>query len=165
MNRKTLTILAAMALVLAACGGGGTTADADGRVVIDLTEFEFSPNSIELVVGQEVTLVLSNEGEKEHEFMIGENVNTDPGYPNGFEVDFFDTTDAVVDPMDAMEGMEGEEEMGHTGLMVVRQPGQEATITFTPTAESVGEWQIGCFEEEGAHWDDGMQGTLTVVEG
>lgn len=197
--RKRLTILLGMlALVVGACGGGAATPADSGELVIDLTEFEFNPDNIELKVGQQVTFVLSNEGEKEHEFMIGRDVNTDPGYPNGFEHDFFETTDPVVDPMDALAGMgdmdmdddmdmgdeemsdttmgdmsdeemgemdEGDEHAEHAGFMVVREPGQSATITFTPTADSVGEWQIGCFEEDGAHWDDGMTGTLTVVEG
>ena len=189
--RNRMTILSgALVMLLAACGGAAVPADT-GELVIDLTEFEFDPSNIELVVGQEVTFVLANQGEKDHEFMIGRDVNTDPGYPNGFEHDFFETTDPVVDPMDALAGMddkdmgneemsdttmgdmsdeemeemeEGDEHAGHTGFMVVREPGQRATITFTPTADSVGEWQIGCFEEDGAHWDDGMQGTLTVVE-
>lgn len=185
MKTRIFALVGALALILAACGGSAATAE-NGELVIDLTEFEFNPSSIELVVGQEVTFVLSNQGEKEHEFMVGRTVNTAPGYPNGFEEDFFETAEALVEPMDAMEGMEGmdmggegemeggddgemsEGEMGeaeHTGLMIVREPGQQATITFTPTADSVGEWQIGCFEEDGAHWDDGMSGTLTVVEG
>ena len=106
MMRKRLTILLGMlALVVGACGGGAATPADSGELVIDLTEFEFNPDNIELKVGQQVTFVLSNEGEKEHEFMIGRDVNTDPGYPNGFEHDFFETTDPVVDPMDALAGM------------------------------------------------------------
>jgi uncharacterized cupredoxin-like copper-binding protein len=195
MSKRVLILIGVLALIAAACGGAATPSE--GEVVIDLTEYEFAPNSIELVVGQQVTFVLSNVGEKDHEFMIGRTVNTEPGYPNGFDHDFFETTDPVVDPMDALEGMgdmdmgdmdmgadttmddmdmgadttmgdmdmEEDEHAGHTGFMVVRQPGEEATVTFTPTADSVGEWEIGCFEDEGAHWDDGMQGTLTVVEG
>lgn len=61
--------------------------------------------------------------------------------------------------------LEGQEEgSARSGEPEVREPGQNATITFTRTSDSVGEWEIGCFEEEGAHWDDGMQGTLTVVD-
>ncbi len=50
------------------------------------------------------------------------------------------------------------------GVMVVRQPGDTATITFTPTEDSVGEWQIGCFEEEGKQWTEGMKGKIIVDE-
>ncbi len=46
--------------------------------------------------------------------------------------------------------------------MVMRDPGESAEVTFT--AGHVGEWQIGCFEDDGAHWGDGMLGKL-VVEG
>jgi hypothetical protein len=29
----------------------------------------------------------------------------------------------------------------------------------------VGEWEIACFEDDGTHYEDGMRGTLVVVEG
>lgn len=64
--------------------------------------------------------------------------------------------------MGDMEG--GEEHAEDMGVMVVRQPTQTATITFTVTEASVGEWEFGCFEEDGAHWDDGMKGTIVVEE-
>ncbi len=57
--------------------------------------------------------------------------------------------------------------MGHGedhGFMVMRDPTESATVTITIPADAVGEWDIGCFEEEGAHWDDGMKGKLIVVE-
>jgi hypothetical protein len=109
-----------------------------------------------------VTLELSNEGEEDHEFMIGRDLNMVDGVPSGFVEDFFDTVEGLaVEPPDALEGMEAmadgemadgemadeemaDEEMaddageqedgdhgGHTGMMVVRQPAQTATVTFT----------------------------------
>jgi uncharacterized cupredoxin-like copper-binding protein len=77
-----------------------------------------------------------------------------------------------VMPMDAAMGMPGmemtdstmagmEDEMAH-GFMVMREPGEEATITFTVTADQVGEWEMACFEDKGSHYDAGMTGTITV---
>ena len=36
------------------------------------------------------------------------------------------------------------------------------TLTFTVTEDMVGEWEIGCFEEDGLHYDDGMKGKLVI---
>jgi hypothetical protein len=48
--------------------------------------------------------------------------------------------------------------------MVMLEPSPEATvIEFTVTADKVGSWEIGCFEDDGDHWNDGMKGKLVVV--
>lgn len=67
-------------------------------------------------------------------------------------------------------GMEEEEQtadegMDHMGWMVMNNVGSGTTvIEFTVPADRVGEWEMGCFEDDGAHYDDGMRGTLTIVE-
>lgn len=197
MRNTSLLMVALLALVAAACGGGGETVADGGEVTITLQEFQFEPSEITLTPGTTVTIRLENVGEKDHEFMVGQEVHIEDGIPHGFESDFFDTVeDLTIDPPDSLmttmdemgdEGMsdttmgdmEGDDmagddmagddmgdmgEMEDMGVMVVRAPTQSATLTFTVTEASVGTWQIGCFEEEGAHWDDGMKGTLTVEE-
>jgi plastocyanin len=193
MRRNAILVIGLMALLVGACGGGETVAD-DGEVTIVMTEYQFEPSEIRLAPGTTVTFVLSNEGEKDHELMAGREVSMEDGIPHGFETDFFDTVeDLSIDPPDAletsMEGMdmgeesmddmgsdttmhmddeddhsEGEDEHMDMGVMVVREPAQTARITFTVTEASVGEWDFGCFEEDGAHWDDGMMGTIIVEE-
>ena len=68
--------------------------------------------------------------------------------------------------MDMTEGegdmdMADDDHMEH-GFMVMRQPGEQASVTFTVPADASGEWEIACFEEDGAHYDDGMRGTLII---
>jgi uncharacterized cupredoxin-like copper-binding protein len=46
-------------------------------VVVTVTEFAFEPSDIKVAPGDTVTIVLMNEGEKDHEFMIGRDVDTD----------------------------------------------------------------------------------------
>lgn len=70
---------------------------------------------------------------------------------------------------DSMGGMEEdgheEEEMEHMGWMMMSPMGSSASsITFTVPADKVGEWEMACFEDDGTHYDDGMRGTLTIVE-
>lgn len=198
MRKTAILMLALVALLAAACGGGGETLADGDEVTISLSEFEFQPSELRLTPGTTVTIRLENTGEKDHEFMAGQEVHFEDDIPHGFESDFFETVEGLsVDPPDAlsssMEGMdmkdesmtgttmgdmEGDEEHADDedhaeddehmdmdmGFMVVREPAQTATITFTVTEASIGEWQIGCFEEDGAHWDDGMQGTIIVEE-
>lgn len=64
------------------------------------------------------------------------------------------------------EGEEMHEEdghAGHDGFMVFLPAGNDtATISFTVTEDMVGEWEIGCFELDGVHYDAGMIGKLIV---
>ncbi len=60
------------------------------------------------------------------------------------------------------------EDMGHlemkNGFMVMFQPEQEATVTFTVTEDMLGAWTMGCFEgDDNVHFDQGMAGILYVV--
>lgn len=67
-------------------------------------------------------------------------------------------------PIDLKELMEEEEEEEEAhGFMVVLKPGEEpVTLIFTVPASKAGEWEMGCFENDGAHWQLGMQGKWIV---
>jgi plastocyanin len=173
MRNKGLLLVSVIAVLVAACGGGGETVADGGEVEIVMTEYEFEPSEIHLSPGTTVSFVLTNEGEKDHELMAGQEVHIEDGVPHGFESDFFDTVeDLTIDPPDAletsMEGMDmGDESMSsdttmgdmddesemaedehmdeEMDVMVVREPAQTATITFTVTEASIGEWEFGCF--------------------
>ena len=54
------------------------------------------------------------------------------------------------------------EEMGHMGWGVQILSGQTVRVTFTVPDDASGKIQFGCFEDDGAHWDDGMKGSFTV---
>ena len=65
---------------------------------------------------------------------------------------------------DSTMGDMGDDEHMEMGVMVGREPAETARITFTVTDDSVGEWDMGCFEEEGEHWGKGMKGKIIVEE-
>jgi uncharacterized cupredoxin-like copper-binding protein len=169
--KKIFFSLVMMTLLLSACASAPPE---PVEISIDMSEYAFSPDNIELFVGQEVTFILENVGQLEHELMIGRTVSMHDGMPSGFETDFFEA--GGVEPvliMEADEHSEDEEhdmeEMdddaghGHEGFMAMVEPGHAtATLSFTVTEDMLGEWEMGCFLLEGVHYTSGMSGSLTV---
>ena len=166
---------------LTACDGGKTeTANIRPEPVnieIEMTEYQFSPGTLELSVGQETTLTLVNKGALEHELMIGRQMQMTDNKPAGYHVDMFEQAGiepevvqaehTVNDEADMQENAHGNDTHGgHTGFMVnVPQGDSEATVTFTVTETMVGEWEMGCFLLEGVHYKAGMKGKLVVKSG
>ena len=189
MKRLTLlTLLLVLVLLAAACGATapqGNRPDSSGTLTIIQEDTEgggmsFSPDTIVLTAGQRVRLIVENKGEKNHEFMIGRTVIfNEAGEPDGFEEDFFSPIADQVNLelgmgamliMDGqvMEGMDmsggGMEDM-HMGWMVMNNVGSgQSVIEFTVPESAVGEWEMGCFQDKGSHYDDGMRGKVVVVE-
>lgn len=131
---------------------------------IDMTEYKFEPAEIEVQVGQEVALELINSGVLPHEIMFGRNVTRENNRPHGYEIDMFEA--AHVEPKlshpDGM-AMEPSHEEGHQGFMaMLEKTGDRAVLTFEVTKDMVGEWEMGCFEQDGVHYDAGMIGNFSV---
>jgi len=182
MNKKAGVVLSILLLlVITACSSASTPQPLE--ITIEMSEFAFSPQNLEFQVGQEVTLHLVNIGALGHEIMFGRGVVMKDGQPFNYETDMFEF--AGVEPEVSMnEGEHGDDhghdegdehegddmheedmhmEEGHTGFMVHLPVGtDEYTMKFTVTEDMVGEWEIGCFEQEGVHYTAGMLGTLVV---
>ena len=58
---------------------------------------------------------------------------------------------------------EHDEEM-HEGFMVALPEDGTGTIKFTVTEGMVGKWEIGCFEQDGVHYDAGMKGSVNITQ-
>ncbi len=103
---KVLVGAVTFGLIASSCGFAESEVvlqpDANREIVLDMGEFTFGADVIEVTAGETVTFVLVNEGSNEHEFMIGRNVQeTSLGYPNGFEHDFFEDGIPMVEPPSA----------------------------------------------------------------
>lgn len=107
-----LLSIIALALALVACGGGEPEAPEPVSFTIEMTEYAFTPNELNVSVGQEVTLHLINKGTLEHEIMFGRDVVKEDGRPNGYAVDLFEF--AGVEPVvhGGMLMIDGETVMG-----------------------------------------------------
>jgi uncharacterized cupredoxin-like copper-binding protein len=134
---KKVVLFVALALVLAACGGGAAETT---RITVTMKEFTFEPNPITVAAGTPVEITLVNEGAVEHDFAIesipAENVVTE-GSMNDH----------------AMTEEHSEFDV-HTATAV----GESSVLRFTPTQP--GTYQIICSVP--GHKEAGMIGELIV---
>jgi len=115
--RSTTALILAVSMLAAACGSGGDGGEAtgaggdpDAHIRVNMTEYGFGSDVIEVRAGQTVEFLLKNSGDLDHEFMIGREVTVAmDGMATGFEHDFFEGLMPIVDPPEAgmvMESME-----------------------------------------------------------
>ena len=190
MARSTTAMILAVSMLAAACGSGGDGGEAtgaggdpDAHIRVNMTEYGFGSDVIEVRAGQTVEFLLKNSGDLDHEFMIGREVTVGmDGMATGFGHDFFEGLMPTVDPpevgmvMGSMEiemGTDGHDDGsmdmdtdghddGHHGFMVTLGPGATASVTVTIPDDAVGDWEIGCFRDKGSHWSSGMHATLRI---
>jgi uncharacterized cupredoxin-like copper-binding protein len=146
-------------------------------------EFSFQPGTIQLKAGRQVRIELINEGNIEHEFMVGrevkleENENgTHEGMPEAVEVghEHRDGSHGAHARMsrrfekDFFQGIvvnhtEKEADFirvpGH-GTMVILKPNGKATITFKLPTDRKGQWEMACFV--GGHYEADMKGLIII---
>jgi uncharacterized cupredoxin-like copper-binding protein len=143
MRSRILVFAGALAFVVGACGGDGSggagTAEEPGTIeVMALDELAYDPASIEVAAGETVRFVVTNAGEIDHEFVVG---------------------DMEMQEMAEEQAAEGEH--GHVDAMasLALSPGEteETTITF----EDAGELFYAC--HVAGHYDGGMVGTISVT--
>jgi uncharacterized cupredoxin-like copper-binding protein len=132
---------------------------------IEMSEYAFTPADLEVQVGQQVTLNLVNQAQLEHELMIGRRIDYADNRPNGYQEDLF----AVAGIQPEISGgspskMDGGHMHDNPGTMVVVQPEDQASLTFTVTDDMLGEWELSRFSQEGVHYAAGMQGKMVVVK-
>jgi uncharacterized cupredoxin-like copper-binding protein len=149
------------ASLLAGCSSNNSELE-PVSIAIDMTEYTFMPDTVEVKVGQEVTLELTNNGLLPHDLMIGREVVTTDNLPSGYRVDLFEEAGVTPTVTGGTAAPEGDDH-AHPGSMVVVAPkGGKASVTFPVTQEMVGDWEMGCFEQNGVHYIAGMKGTFTV---
>ena len=171
-------MILAVSMLAAACGSGGDGGEAtgaggdpDAHIRVNMTEYGFGSDVIEVRAGQTVEFLLKNSGDLDHEFMIGREVTVGmDGMATGFGHDFFEGLMPTVDPPEAgmvIESMVIEmgtdgHDGGHHGVMVTLGPGATASVTVTIPDDAVGDWESGCFRDKGSYWSSGMHATLRI---
>lgn len=154
-------LLAVAALILAACGGGTPGAVSYD---IDMKEYSYTPEKLNFKVGQEVTLNLRNLGQLQHEVMIGREVMKMDNLPAGYMVDMFESAGVEPEVTQVGEPEDEHEEEMLSGFMVALPENGTATMKFTVNEEMLGEWEMGCFVQDGVHYVAGMKGSVSVTQ-
>ena len=136
----TLTCLAVLAVIPVGCGddddGGSTTSAPSGAALkVDMSEFKFTPDSLEADAG-EVTISATNKGKTEHELVLLRTESDPAKLP---------TKDGEVD------------ESTSVGEIPEVPAGRSDTKSFDLDA---GRYVMVCALP--GHYENGMHGTLTV---
>ena len=137
-TKTGLLMLAVVALVIAACGGGSSEPSTELEVTVK--EFQFTPNTWTVPAGEQVTITITNDGTVTHEWVLLQE-----GVAITSEADLPATEEELL-----ADFVNVEEEV---------EAGTTKTMTFQ--APPAGTYQIICAIED--HFDAGMEGTLTSV--
>ena len=121
-------------------GEPADASEADRTIEINVdNDLAFEPADFEVAVGEVVTFRLSNTGDVEHEFVLGDQA----------------AQDEMAEMMESGDDHGGSGEMSNA---VSVHPGETEELTWRFTSE--GTVLIGCHVP--GHWEAGMQGTVTV---
>ena len=116
--------------------GSGTSTELTTSVV----EMEFTPNTWTVPAGEQVSIIITNDGTVKHEWVLMQE-----GVTIASEADLPESEEELM-----ADFVNVEEEV---------EPGETKTLTFQ--APPAGTYQIICAIE--GHFDGGMEGTLTSV--
>ncbi len=138
MRRFVFSVLAILALGLAACATIPTASSAVQQVTLEASEFKFDPAIVEVVAGRPVRIMMRNKGTVEHDWAIQKI--------------------PVVGMKESSTGGHDMAGMNQPDLHMNAMMGQTAQVEFTPT--TLGTYDIDC--TVAGHKEAGMAGKLVV---
>jgi len=162
-SARRVGLVASVATLVAACGGGASgatppitpgasTTPRDVNIV--MRDYGYVPPVVDLVPGETVTLHVVNGGLEMHEAVVG-----DLGSQLAWEA----AEDAVADHPPGPTPVVPEPP-GFTGTRIVVGSGQRVDVTWTVPADAAaaaGGWFVGCHIP--GHWQKGMVAPVQLV--
>ena len=138
-------------------GQPGDPAKADRVVEVSMTEMAFDPSNIEIMEGETITFVVSNDGEFVHEFNLG----TEKMWQGHMDemMKMMDTGMMTVDKIN-------HDKMMQAGMMhddansVLLEPGQTAKVTWTFGEKT----ELGFACNVPGHRESGMVGEISFMQ-
>lgn len=192
MSRRGLLGSAALAalLLIAWTTWPGRTPPAGPGTTIVMSDYAFSPDRLTWRVGERVTLSVVNRSQakppRPHELMFGRYPMKEEGPFGPLQGDGFDEPllggvaielqgggglTMLMTPGSQLSGVDPSSllapggmamEMDMDQFMAVFPP--DATLTFSfVVPDRPGEWEFGCFAQDGQHYLNGMRGRVTVL--
>ena len=164
MPKFKLSILSLLFLLVFTAGCGAGKSSQTVNQTITMSDYAYTPATMQVKVGETLTLKLVNDGQLSHEIMFGKQVKKVGNRPAGYEIDLFDYAGVVPEVKILSGDVTTHQADSHSGFMLTfPKKGDSAALTFPITAKMVGEWEIGCFSQDGVHYDAGMKGKLAVT--
>lgn len=163
-----------------------------GESMIVMDEYSFSPGSLAWRAGETVTITVLNRSSSrpgaDHEIMFGRRPLSEqsilgPVQGDGFEEQLLDGVTvellagngvtmimadtarlAGVDPMSLMRpGMDMTGQAMRPGMDFMAVVAARGSLTFRfQVPDRPGEWEFGCFAQDGQHYLNGMKGIVAV---
>jgi uncharacterized cupredoxin-like copper-binding protein len=137
---KRILLISVSLILLAACAAQPAQPSTD--IIVEMTDFAYSPSSVTVPIGQPVTLTVKNVGNVEHDFVV-EKIDA--------------TTKVIQDNGSDAHHAHGEEP--NYDLHISAGVGEASIIEFT--AQEPGTYKVFCTVE--GHEEAGMIGELTVL--
>ncbi len=177
-SHRGIGVVAAMAVLIAACGDGADPADggvaasagtseSPRTIDIAMVDIAFDPTAVTVQDGETVRFVFTNEGVVRHEATFGDEaaqeehgaLMAEAGRMEGME-------GADPDEMDESEAGHDESESGDDGHgdevpPLVLEPGETGEVLMTFDAADGSSTIIGCHEP--GHWAAGMRVDVTIA--
>lgn len=138
-------------------GHPGDPAKADRTIEIRMTEMEFEPSNIEVMAGETITFVVSNDGKFVHEFNLG-NESIWQGHMDEM-MNMMDTGMMTVDKVNHDKMMEAGM-MHDDANSVLLEPGQTANVTWTFGERT----EMGFACNVPGHRESGMVGDISFMK-
>ena len=141
-----------------------------GILKIDMSDFKFNPDRIDLNSGTRVRIVLSNSSStNNHGFSVGYGVTKQGGASTGFKNDLFENVEVIVTgsaksvrPGTTVLTRDGGIDESTGSFMIVKSPGTQPTVIEFTVPEKLGEYELASFENGGKDYQDGMKGLIKV---
>jgi uncharacterized cupredoxin-like copper-binding protein len=141
--------------LLLACGGDGSSDEAEPRSIpVKMTDNAFSTSKVTAEAGETVVFEFANEGEFEHEAVIG-----DASVQDAHEAEMSKPGAGVTMPQPGAEATVHTHGSGSGGSTVTVAPGDSAILRYT--FDQAGSVLVGCHIP--GHYRDGMKFEVKVA--
>jgi uncharacterized cupredoxin-like copper-binding protein len=189
LSYRITGVVAAMAVLIAACGddgpdtaGVGTaaragTSESPRTIDIAMVDIAFEPTAVTVQAGETVRFLFTNEGAVRHEATFGDEAEQEEhgalmGEAGGMEGmdmdgadpdDMDDTDESGAGHDDSESGDDGSGDGGHgdEAPPLVLEPGETGEVIMSFDAPDGSSTIIGCHEP--GHWEAGMRVDVTVA--
>lgn len=159
------------------CGSDTAAPDIDpetqiGTLNISMDDFKFTPDKIDVKVGQRIRLVLNNSSAaNDHSFSVGYGIIDQDDGGKAFKTDLFESVEVNVAGSVKLiksgttlliHDGNGDVENNCGGFVIVKSPSSESTIIEFTVPNKIGEFEFASFANDGRDYKDGMKGLLNV---